>query len=116
MAILSLSHCLSSAVATEPVRYGSQEQVGVSTPRSVERRKDRRAMTDMSYAAPTPQVFYIHDDLSHDVRHTYGEQSVAYQLTRELFTLVRRDPRRVVVLQLEDQITSLVAQGNHAPF
>jgi len=73
-------------------------------------------MADMAYAAPTPQVFYIHDDLSDDVRRTYGEQSVAYQLTRELFTLVRRDPRRVVVLQLEEQITRLVAQGSHVPF
>lgn len=73
-------------------------------------------MADTAYAAPTPQVFYIHDDLSDDVRHTYGEQSSAFQLTRELLTLVRHDPRRVVVLQLEDQITSLIAQGSHAPF
>jgi hypothetical protein len=73
-------------------------------------------MADTAYAAPTPQVFYIHDDLSDDVRHTCGEQSVAFQLTRDLFTLVRRDPQRVVVLQLEDQIARLVAQGSHAPF
>src|SRR5215471_15071846 len=79
-------------------------------------KKDDPMTTDAAYAAPTPQVFYIHDDLSDDVRRTYGEQSVAYQLTRELFTLVRRDPRRVVVLQLEEQITRLVAQGSHAPF
>ena len=73
-------------------------------------------MADTAYAAPTPQVFYIHDDLSDDVRHACGEQSVAFQLTRDLFTLVRRDPQRVVVLQLEDQIARLVAQGSHAPF
>ena len=30
--------------------------------------------------------------------------------------LVRRDPQRVTVLQLEDQITRLVGQGSHAPF
>jgi len=82
----------------------------------VERRKGNPASADTAYAAPTPQVFYIHDDLSDDVRHAYGEQSVVCQLTRDLFTLVRRDPQRVVVLQLEDQITRLVAQGSHAPF
>ena len=82
----------------------------------MEWRQDSPGPADTAYAAPTPQVFYIHDDLSDDVRHTYGEQSVAYQLTRELFTLVRRDPQRVVVLQLEDQITRLIAQGSHAPF
>ena len=69
-----------------------------------------------AYATPTPQVFYIHDDLSDDVRHTHGEQSVAFQLSQELLTLVRRDPQRVVVLQLEDQISRLVGQGSHAPF
>jgi hypothetical protein len=71
---------------------------------------------DTAYAAPTPQVFYIHDDLSDDVRRTHGEQSVAFRLTQELLTLVRRDPQRVVVLQLEDQINRLVGQGGHAPF
>lgn len=71
---------------------------------------------DSTYAAPTPQVFYIHDDLSDDIRHTHGEHSRAFQLAQELLTLVRRDPQRVVVLQLEDQITRLVAQGSHSPF
>ena len=69
-----------------------------------------------AYAAPTPQVFYIHDDLSDEVRHTHGEHSRAFQLAQELLTLVRRDLQRVIVLQLEDQITQLVAQGNHPPF
>jgi hypothetical protein len=78
--------------------------------------KDSPVTADSAYAAPTPQVFYIHDDLSDDVRHTYGEHSPACQLTQELLTLVRRDPQRVVVLQLEDQITQLVAQGSHPPF
>jgi hypothetical protein len=71
---------------------------------------------DAAYAAPTPQVFYIHDDLSEDVRRTHGERSVAFQLTQELLTLVRRDPQRVVVLHLEEQISRLVGQGSHAPF
>ena len=69
-----------------------------------------------AYTTPTPQVFYIHDDLSDDVRRTYGEQSVAFQLSQELLTLVRRDPQRVIVLQLEDQISRLVGQGSHVPF
>lgn len=73
-------------------------------------------MVETAYSAPTPQMFYIHDDLSDDVRHTHGEQSVASQLTQELLTLVRRDPQRVVVLHLEDQLTRLIAQGSHAPF
>src|SRR5262245_34096927 len=78
--------------------------------------KDNPVTADAAYAAPTPQVFYIHDDLSDDIRHTHGEQSVAFQLSQELLTLVRRDPQRVVVLQLEDQISRLVGQGRHAPF
>jgi hypothetical protein len=78
--------------------------------------KDKPVPADAAYAAPTPQVFYIHDDLSDEVRRTHGEQSMAFQLTQELLTLVRRDPQRVVVLHLEDQISRLVAQGNHAPF
>src|SRR5205823_870145 len=56
------------------------------------------------------------DDLSDDVRHTHGEHSAAFQLAQELLTLVRRDPQRVVVLKLKDQITQLVAQGGHMPF
>ena len=71
---------------------------------------------DAAYAAPTPQVFYIHDDLSDDVRRTHGEQSVAFQLTQELLRLVRQDPQRVVVLQLEEQLSRLVEQGSHTPF
>ena len=52
---------------------------------------------DTAYAAPTPQLFYIHDDLSDDICRTHGEQSVAFQLAQELLTLVRRDPQRVMV-------------------
>jgi hypothetical protein len=79
-------------------------------------KKDNSVTADAAYATPTPLVFYIHDDLSADVRRTHGEQSVAFQLSQELLTLVRRDPQRVVVLQLEDQISRLVGQGSHAPF
>jgi hypothetical protein len=68
------------------------------------------------YAAPTPRVFYIHDDLSAYVRRTHGADSAAWRLTRELFRTVRRDAQRVVVLQVEEQMARLIAQGDHAPF
>jgi hypothetical protein len=69
-----------------------------------------------AYAAPTPKVFYIHDDLSEYVRQRQGEASLAWQLTQELFTLVRRDLTHVVVLTLEAQIERLLAHGAYAPF
>jgi hypothetical protein len=73
-------------------------------------------MTDTAYAAPIPRVFYIHDDLSEYVRAAHGENSPALRLTQELLTLVRRDPQKVVVLHLEEQIAQLLAQGHHTPF
>lgn len=69
-----------------------------------------------AYAAPTPRRLYIHDDLSAHVRQQQGEASLAWQLTRELFTRARRDPGRVVVLTLEWQIERLLAQGRYPPF
>ncbi|WP_089717452.1 hypothetical protein [Candidatus Entotheonella palauensis] len=69
-----------------------------------------------AYAAPTPSVFYIHNDLSEYVERQQGEHSLALRLTQELFTLVRRTPERVVVLKLEDQIEQLLARGDHTPF
>jgi hypothetical protein len=73
-------------------------------------------MNDSHYAAPTPQKFYIHDDLSDHVRQTQGAQSLAFRLTQELFRTVQQQPQRVVVLHLEKQITRLIAQGTHRPF
>jgi hypothetical protein len=69
-----------------------------------------------AYAAPTPGMFYIHDDISDYVQHRQGAVSLAHQLTQELFTLVRRAPNRVTVLTLEAQINALLARGSHAPF
>jgi hypothetical protein len=69
-----------------------------------------------AYAAPTPRVLYIHDDLSEYVGRQQGEASPADRLTRELFALVRRDPQRVVVLTLEAQMQRLLAQRRCAPF
>jgi hypothetical protein len=68
-----------------------------------------------AYAAPTPDVLYIHDDLSAYVCQRQGEGSLAWQLTQELFGLVRRDPQRVVVLTLEAQTERLLAQGTYPP-
>ena len=74
-------------------------------------------MTDAdAYAAPTPKIFYIHDDLSEYIRERQGEASAAWQLTHELFALVLRDPSHVVVLTLEWQMTRLLAQGTYSPF
>jgi hypothetical protein len=69
-----------------------------------------------AYAAPTPRLLYIHDDLSEYVGRQQGQASPAWQLTRELFTLVRRDPEHVVVLTLESQIERLLTQGTYTPY
>ncbi|HJU11269.1 MAG TPA: hypothetical protein VJ728_10350 [Candidatus Binataceae bacterium] len=68
------------------------------------------------YAAPTPEVFYIHDDLSEYVFRQQGKASSAWQITEELFSLVCRDRQRVILLSLESQIASLVARASHSPF
>jgi hypothetical protein len=69
-----------------------------------------------TYAAPTPRIFYIHDDLSEYVCRRQGEASLACRLTQELFALVRRGPRQVVVLTLEEQMARLLARGTYDPF
>jgi hypothetical protein len=68
------------------------------------------------YAAPTPKILYIHDDLSDYVSRQQGQASAACHLARELFALVCRDPRRVVLLTLESQMARLLAHGTYAPF
>ena len=72
--------------------------------------------TDAQYDAPTPRVLYIHDDLSGHVRRRRGADSLTYRVTQELLTLVRREPRRVVVLTVEEQIAALLERGGHTPF
>ena len=69
-----------------------------------------------AYAAPTPRVLYIHNDLSEYVCRQQGEGSPARQLTQAIFMRVRCDPGRVVVLTLESQIEGVLAQGTFAPF
>ncbi len=64
---------------------------------------------------PTPVRFYVHDDLTEDVRERHGAGSPAFALAHELMALIRRDGR-VTVLTLHDQIEALLARGAHAPF
>jgi hypothetical protein len=65
---------------------------------------------------PTPKRFYIHDDLTEDIRARHGAASPAAALTDRLLALVRQDGDRVVVLTLAEQLDALIAQGTHPPF
>lgn len=69
-----------------------------------------------SYLAPTPVRFYIHDDISDEIRDVHGVDSKAYRLTESLFDLLRRDAERVVILRVDEQIDLLVSTGDHVPF
>jgi hypothetical protein len=71
---------------------------------------------EQSYQAPTPQIFYIHDDLSDVVRQRFGPSSQAFTMTLRLFELLSLDTERVVILHVEDQIASLLSSAQHAPF
>lgn len=65
---------------------------------------------------PTPRRFYVHDDLTDEVRARHGADSPAATLAQALMTLVRRDTGRVIVLTLDEQIEALIARGPQAPF
>ena len=62
---------------------------------------------------PTPQHFYIHDDLIEDVRERHGADSPAFALAQELMAMVRHDDH-VSVLTLQEQIAALIARGPHS--
>jgi hypothetical protein len=64
---------------------------------------------------PTPRRFYVHDDVTEDVRERYGGDSPAFALAQELMAMVRTDDR-VSVLTLREQVDALIARGPHAPF
>ena len=68
------------------------------------------------YSAPTPNILYIHDDLSEYLSRQQGRASRAGQLASELFALVRQDSGRVVLLTLESQMAALAADRTYAPF
>ena len=69
-----------------------------------------------AYPQPTPRLLYVHDDLTEDVGRRFGPASPAATLTRSLFGLLSRNPERLVILSLADQVERVVAQGAHAPF
>jgi hypothetical protein len=64
---------------------------------------------------PTPTRFYVHDDLTDDVRERHGAGSPAVALAQQLMTLIHGEAH-VTVLTLREQIDALVAHGPHAPF
>jgi hypothetical protein len=66
--------------------------------------------------APVPRRLYVHDDLTDEVGEHHGPASPAAALVRELLALVRRDPERVVVLTLHEQLEAVLARGRHPPF
>jgi hypothetical protein len=65
---------------------------------------------------PTPTRLYVHDDLIPDVVERHGAGSTAASVARELMALVRRDPDRVTVLTLDEQLAALLARGPSTPF
>ncbi len=71
---------------------------------------------DAAYAQPTPRLLYVHDDLTGEVARHEGVGSPAAALARDLLALLARDPDRVRILTLGEQIERVVAQGDHAPF
>lgn len=69
----------------------------------------------MAETTPTPRVLYIHDDLT-DQLAAYGAGSPARRAGAALFAWLRREPERVVVLTLAQQVDALLARGDRAPF
>lgn len=68
------------------------------------------------YPQPTPRLLYVHDDLTDEVARHEGPDSPAAALARALLALLARDPERVRILTLGEQVERVVAQGGHAPF
>jgi hypothetical protein len=64
---------------------------------------------------PIPSWLYVHDDLSEPLR-AHGDGSSVWALGQRLFALLRREPHRVRILTLGEQLDALVACGRHAPF
>jgi hypothetical protein len=74
------------------------------------------ATDDPDYTQPTPRLLYVHDDLTAEVARHGGADSPAAALARDLLTLIGRDPERVRILTLGEQVERVVGQGDHAPF
>jgi hypothetical protein len=69
-----------------------------------------------AYPQPTPRRLYVHDDLTDEIARAEGAGSPAAALARDLLALLARDPERVRILMLGEQVEGLVAQGGHPPF
>src|SRR6267142_1061847 len=65
--------------------------------------------------APTPRRLYVHDDLSEELAR-HGEEAPTRRLGQALFSLLAREPDRVVVLTPAAQIAALIEPGGHRPF
>jgi hypothetical protein len=74
------------------------------------------AAGDAAYAQPTPLLLYVHDDLTDEVARHEGAGSPAAALARDLLALLARDPERVRILTLAEQVERVLAQGDHLPF
>ena len=67
------------------------------------------------YDAPTPRRFYIHDDISEAVSEIFGADSIVADRVTELFGLMEdRDPERVRVLTVDEQIEALVTSEHNS--
>ncbi len=74
------------------------------------------ATDDPDYTQPTPRLLYVHDDLTAEVAGHEGADSPAALLARDLLERIGRDPERVRILTLGEQVERVVGQGDHAPF
>jgi hypothetical protein len=74
------------------------------------------AADDAAYAQPTPRLLYVHDDLTDEVARQHGVGSAAAALARDLLAVLARDPERVRILTLGEQVERVVVQGDRAPF
>jgi hypothetical protein len=69
-----------------------------------------------AYPQPTPRLLYVHDDLTDEIARAEGAGSPAAVLARDLLALLARDPERVRILTLGEQVEGVVARGGHPPF
>lgn len=69
-----------------------------------------------AYSQPTPKILYVHDDLTDELSRREAADAPAMRLARDLLAAVARDPERVRVLTLGEQLDRVIAQGDHPPF
>lgn len=64
----------------------------------------------------TPQMLYVHDDITEEVAAEFGIDSEVHRIARRLLAKVGREIDHVTVLTLRRQIDALIELGNHDPF